>query len=146
MFAHPAAGFLGVWQAGGHKGAQLVNEPGSLTWNELLTRDVPAAKAFGEAVFGWRPVDQDVGGFTYTIVNLGEKAVAGMAPMPQGVPDGAPSYWLTYFAVGDADAAVAKVQEQGGTLTMPPMEAEGIGRFAVVADPQGASFGVIKNA
>jgi predicted enzyme related to lactoylglutathione lyase len=146
VFAHPAAGHLGVWQAGEHKGAQLVNEPGSLTWNELLTRDVAGAKAFGEAVFGWRSEDQDFGGTTYTIIHVGDKAVGGIAAMPQGVPEGVPAYWQTYFAVDDADAAVAKVQELGGAVAMPPMSAEGVGRFAVLTDPQGAQFGVIKNA
>jgi predicted enzyme related to lactoylglutathione lyase len=146
VFAHPSAGYLGVWQAGRHKGAQLVNEPGSLTWNELLTRDVAGAKAFGGAVFGWRAEDQDFGGFTYTLLHVGDNVVAGMAVMPDGVPDIVPAYWMAYFAVDDADAAVATVQEQGGAVTMPPMDAEGIGRFAVLADPQGAQFGVIRNA
>ena len=127
VFAHPAAGFLGVWQAGEHKGAQLVNEPGSLTWNELLTRDVAGAKAFGEAVFGWRAEDQDFGGFTYTIVNVGENGVGGMATMPQGVPGRAcPAYWMTYFAVDDCDARGREgAGARAARVTMPPMDGRG---------------------
>jgi uncharacterized protein len=145
VLAHPAAGFLGVWQAGEHKGAQLVNEPGSLSWNELLTRDVAGAKAFGEAVFGWRSEDMDVGGDKYTIAHVGESPVAGMATMSDGVPAEAPAFWIAYFAVADCDGTVAAVKDRGGSVTMEPMSAEGIGRFAVVADPQGATFGVIQS-
>ena len=64
--------------------------------------------------------------------------------MQAGVPEEAPAFWLTYFAVEDADAAVAKVQELGGSVTMPPMDLAGVGRLAVVADPHGAQFGLIK--
>jgi uncharacterized protein len=146
VFAHPAAGALGVWQAGNHKGAQLVNEPVSLSWNELLTRDIDGAKAFGEAVFGWRSEEQDFGGFKYTIINVGENGVGGMAAMPEGVPEGVPAYWQAYFAVEDADATTARAHELGGAVTMEPMSAEGVGRFAVLTDPQGAQFGVVQNA
>jgi predicted enzyme related to lactoylglutathione lyase len=146
VLAHPAAGFLGVWQARDHKGAQLVNEPGSLSWNELLTHDVAGAKAFGGAVFGWRATDQDFGGFTYTVINVGENGVGGMAQMPDDVPDGVPAHWMAYFAVEDCDGAVAALQQAGGSLTMGPQSVEGVGRFAVVADPQGATFGLIQNA
>lgn len=145
VLAHPAAGFLGVWQAGDHKGAQLVNEPGSLSWNELLTRDVTGAKAFGAAVFGWGSTDQDMGGFTYTVVDVGESPVAGIATMSDGVPAEVPAFWLAYFSVAECDGAVATVKDEGGAVTMEPMTAPGIGRFAVVADPQGAAFGVIQN-
>jgi predicted enzyme related to lactoylglutathione lyase len=143
FFAHPAVGVIGVWQAGRHTGAQLVNEPGALNWTELQTRDVPAAKAFGTAVFGWEPDDQEFGGATYTLFNLGGADVAGAMHMPAGVPDGTPSFWLAYFTVADCDDSVATVQELGGTVYGPPHDLEGVGRFAVVADPHGATFGVI---
>lgn len=77
------------------------------------------------------------------IFNLGEKGIAGATDF---VPEGAPSHWLTIFAVDDADAAVAKARELGAGVVMEPMDAEGVGRFAVLTDPQGATFGVIKNA
>lgn len=145
VLAHPAAGFLGIWQAGEHTGAQLVNDPGSLSWNELLTRDVAGAKAFGEAVFGWSSEAMEMSGAEYTVVRVGERSVAGIAPMPDGVPEEAQAFWMTYFAVEDCDAAVAAVQAHGGTVTMEPHSADGVGRFAVVTDPQGAAFGVIRN-
>jgi predicted enzyme related to lactoylglutathione lyase len=143
VFAHPAAGVLGVWQTGRHTGAELVNEPGALNWNELQTVDIDGAKAFGEAVFGWRPDDQDVGGMTYTVFNVGATGIAGAMPMPSQAPDGTPSFWLAYFTVADCDESVAKVQELGGRAFGAPHQLEGVGRFAVVADPHGATFGVI---
>ena len=143
VFAHPAAGVLGVWQAGRHTGAELVNEPGALNWNELQTRDVEGAKAFGEAVFGWKPEDQAFGGMTYTLFNVGDAGVAGAMHTPSEVPDEVPAFWLSYFAVEDCDVSVAKVQELGGRVFGAPHTLEGVGRFAVVADPHGATFGVI---
>ena len=143
VFAHPAAGVLGVWQAGRHTGAELVDEPGTLNWNELQTRDVDGAKAFGAAVFGWEPDDQEFGGTTYTVFNVAGTGVAGAMHMPTGVPEGTPAFWLAYFTVADCDESVARAQELGGNVLGPPHELEGVGRFAIVADPHGATFGVI---
>ena len=143
FIAHPAAGIIGVWQAHRHTGAQIVNEPGALNWNELQTRDVEGAKAFCSAVFGWRPDDQDFGGMTYTLFNVGDSAIAGAMTTPSGVPDEVPAFWLNYFSVEDCDASMAKVQELGGSTLGPAHQLEGVGRFAVVADPHGATFGVI---
>ena len=146
FYMHAAGGVLGAWEPGRHKGAELVNEPGSFAWNELQTRDIEGAKAFGEAVFGWTTSEWDMGDGVYTLFNVGENGVAGATAVPPGVPEGIPSYWMTYFAVDDADAAVAKVRELGGNVPMEPMDAPGVGRFAIVTDPQGAVFGLIKNA
>ena len=146
FFMHRAGGVIGAWEPGQHKGAELVNEPGSFTWNELHTRDIDGAKAFGEAVFGWSSSEWDMGTGVYTLFNVGENGVAGATDVPPGIPEEIPSYWMAIFAVDDADAAVAKVRELGGSVTLEPMDAEGVGRFAVVADPQGAMFGVLKNA
>jgi uncharacterized protein len=143
FFAHPAGGMIGVWQADRHTGAELVNEPGALNWNELQTRDVEGAKAFFAAVFGWEPDDQDFGGLTYTVFNVGDKGIAGAMRTPSQVPDEVPAFWLAYFSVADCDASVAKVQELGGTVYGAAHELPGVGRFAVVADPYGATFGVI---
>ena len=143
VFVHPAGGVIGVWQAGRHTGAELVNEPGALNWNELQTRDVDGAKAFCAAVFGWEPDDQEFGGMTYTMFNVGDLPVAGAMATPSGVPDEVPAFWLNYFSVEDCDASMAKVQELGGSTLGPAHQLEGVGRFAVVADPHGATFGVI---
>jgi predicted enzyme related to lactoylglutathione lyase len=146
FFVHPAAGAIGAWQPGRHIGAEIVNEPGAFTWSELQTRDLEGATGFCEAVFGWTAEEQDFGGAPYVIFKLGDTGIAGMAPIPEDAPEEASAGWLVYFAVEDCDAAVAKVEEAGGSVSMPPTTAEGVGRFSVVADPQGARFGVIANA
>jgi uncharacterized protein len=140
---HPGAGALGIWQAGRHTGAELVNEPVSLTWNELLSRDVDGAKDFLRTVFGIEPDDQDYQGMTYTMLNVGGNGVAGLMAMPEQMPAEMPSYWQNYFAVADADATVAKALQLGATVIMEPMDAPGIGRMAALLDPQGAGFSVI---
>ncbi len=139
----PEGAFLSLWQPGEHRGAQLVNEPGSLSWNELNTRNLDGAKAFYSEVFGWEPVTQGEGANTYTEFKLGGSSVAGMMNMPPDVPAEVPPFWLVYFAVDDTDATVAKAQELGGSAMMPGMDVEP-GRIAVLADPQGATFAVNK--
>ena len=141
FYAHHAGGHIGAWEPGRHIGAEVIQDPGSMCWNELHTRDVEGAKEFGRAVFGWTPDEQSLPG--YTVVNVGDTGVAGIMEMPPGVPDEVPAYWMTIFEVGDCDAAVATVQEHGGTVIYGPSEMENVGRFAYVTDPQGAQFGVI---
>jgi uncharacterized protein len=137
--AHPAGGFVGMWQPGNHIGAQLVNEPGSLSWNQLHTRDKEGAAAFYGAVFGWTL--GDFGGMG--VWNLGENGIGGIMDMPPGSPDELPAFWMTIFSVADADESVAKASELGGAVVSPPTDLEGIGRFALLTDPQGVYFGII---
>jgi predicted enzyme related to lactoylglutathione lyase len=146
FFMHPAAGAIGVWQPGAFKGAEVANDPGTFTWNELHTRDLAGATAFGQSVFGWTTEEQDFGGMAYAIVKVGDGSVGGMTGMPPGMPEDMPAHWLTYFAVDDCDATAARAGELGGTTMMAPMDAEGVGRFAILNDPQGATFAVIKGA
>jgi uncharacterized protein len=145
VYAHPAGGMFGAWQAGNHTGAQLVNEPVSLAWNSLMTRDLDSATAFLTAIFeGMRADSQDFGGGPYTLLMLGESSVAGVTPMPPGVPDEAPAFWNVSFAVADTDATAARAQELGGSVIMPAMDMQGVGRIAGIADPYGAAFSIAK--
>jgi predicted enzyme related to lactoylglutathione lyase len=143
VFADPTGAAIGIWQPKTFKGAELANEPGSFVWNELNTRDVPAAKAFYPEVFGWKANDMDMGGMIYTEWKLGDKPIAGMQAMPDMVPVEVPSHWLVYFAVDDTDATVSKATSAGATTLLPPMDIPP-GRFAVLSDPDGAAFAVIK--
>lgn len=143
VFADPDGVAFAVWQPGDHAGAGLVNEPGALAWNELNTRDPGAAKAFYSDVFGWSFEDTQVEGVGgYTNVKLGDKPVGGMLDMRGRVPDEVPAHWLVYFAVEDTDTAIAKVEEGGGHSLVGPVDIPA-GRFAIMADPDGAAFGVI---
>jgi predicted enzyme related to lactoylglutathione lyase len=135
---------LGLWQPKTHMGAQLANEPGAFCWNELITTDLDAAKTFYKAVFGWDAADQGPPGQppAYTEWKLSDRSIGGMLLKNEQMPADMPPNWGVYFAVSDADAAVAKVQELGGSLFMGPIDMEP-GRFAVVCDDQGAVFSVI---
>ena len=143
VFADPAGAAIGVWQPKSFNGAELANEAGAFAWNELNTRDLPASKAFYTEVFGWEPNALDMGGMSYTEWKLGDNTVAGMMTMPDMVPAEVPSHWLVYFGVDDTDATVAKATELGASILVPPTDIPP-GRFAVLSDPDGAGFAVIK--
>jgi predicted enzyme related to lactoylglutathione lyase len=143
ILADPTGAALGLWQPRKHMGAGLVNEPVSLTWNELETRDPAAAKPFYKAIFDWDAETAEMGGMEYTTWQLGGKPVGGMADITGRLPDAVPAHWLAYFAVADTDATVEKAKAAGGDVSVPPMDIPA-GRFAVLADPHGAAFGVIK--
>ncbi|MFC9248649.1 VOC family protein [Streptomyces sp. NPDC057136] len=107
-------------------------------WVELSTSDIPAAKSFYTALFGWRSETDprpEAGG--YTMARLGDAAVAALSPAYQ--PDQPPA-WTVSFSTQDTDATVEKVTSAGGTLLVGPMDVFDLGRFAVVADPDGAVF------
>jgi hypothetical protein len=142
VFADPSGAAAAVWQPRRHVGAGLVNEPGALAWNELSTRDVPAATAFYSSVFGWEAETADMGGMDYTTWKLEGQDIGGMMAMPAEVPAEVPSYWLAYFGTADCDATVAEATAGGATLMAGPVDIPP-GRFAVLADPFGAAFGVI---
>lgn len=144
VFRDPGGAFFSTWEYGRHHGAGVFNQPGSLAWNELSTRDPAAARAFYGAVFGWGAKGEDA---EYVEFQVDGRTVAGMLDMnSRGLPAQIPPHWLVYFAVADCDAAVARVTELGGTVRMPAMDIPGTGRFAVVADPQGAVFAVVSMA
>ena len=145
VFADPTGAAIGVWQPKSFNGAELVNEPGTFAWNELNTRDLPAAKGFYTDVFGWTPNDLDMDGMNYTEWKLGDKSIAGMMAMPDMVPAEVPAHWLVYFGTEDTDATVAKASGLGAVTVVPPTDIPP-GRFAVLMDPDGAVFAVIKMA
>ena len=145
IFADPTGAAIGVWQPKTFIGAELANDPGSFAWNELNTRDVAAAKAFYPDVFGWTPNDLDMEGLKYTEWKLGDKSVAGMITMPDMVPAEVPAHWLVYFGTENTDATVARATELGAMTLLPPTDIPP-GRFAVLMDPDGAAFAVIKMA
>jgi len=142
VFADPTGAAAAVWQPKAHIGAGLVNEAGAITWNELSTRDVPAAKAFYAEVFGWAFEDAPMGGMDYTTVMLGDGMIGGMMTTPAEVPPEVPAYWLAYFGTEDTDASMEKATGLGATVMAGPIDIPA-GRFAVLSDPAGAFFGLI---
>lgn len=124
---------------------QQMPGPGMFGWNELTTHDVDQAKAFYAAVGGWTFEDMpmpDGSGGTYTIAKAGGQNAGGLFRMQGPQFDGVPPHWTAYLTVADVDAAVQAVEANGGKVLMPAMSMAGVGRFAVVADPAGATFGI----
>lgn len=145
IFADPTGAVFGVWQPKSFAGADIVNEPNSLCWNEVATRDIAADTAFYPAVFGWvaaRPSFEAPD--SYTIWELDGKPVAGMMEMnDQMFPPEVPPHWGICFAVADCDATTAKARELGATVVAEPMDMP-IGRFSGLVDPQGAAFAIMQ--
>ncbi len=132
--------------------AQDKNLHGDVIWYELLTDDADAAGAFYGAVIGWhsRPSgqpDMDYRLFSSASGDDPADGVAGyMAINAEMADNGARPIWLTYFAVDDVDASVGAITDHGGSVQMPAMDIPGVGRMAMVADPQGAPFYVMRGA
>jgi hypothetical protein len=141
----PQGAFVAVWQAKQHSGIGVVDESGALCWTELMTNDIAGARKFYTAMFGWTAEDMAMGPQTYTVFKRDGKSKAGMmAITPEMGP--LPPYWLSYFAVRDTDAMVAKAIMLRGTVVVPPVDVPGVGRFAVLHDPQGATFAILGEA
>jgi predicted enzyme related to lactoylglutathione lyase len=138
VFTDPAGAAFGVWQPGEHIGAQTIDSEGTFTWTELATRDQKKVLPFYEAVFGWTAqVTED-----YTEFQLDGTSVAGCMDMPPMVPAEVPSYWMPYFAASDPEAKAEQAVQLGGTLVVPARDFPG-GRFSVVQDPHGSTFGLL---
>ena len=139
----PTGAVFAIWQAGTHKGAGIYNVPNSFCWNELATRDTKKAGDFYTGLFGWGKNVQQMGPMTYTSFINGERPAGGMyEPTPE--MGNVPPHWLVYFAVDNTDATVEKAEKLGGKTIAPPMDIPDTGRFAILQDPQGAVFGIIK--
>jgi predicted enzyme related to lactoylglutathione lyase len=153
IFADPAGAAFCVWQAEQHPGAAIVNEPGSLNFNDLHTRDLEGAQAFYGAVFGWEIIhgamwalrgygdflEQRNPGMRKGMAEMGaperfEEVVASVRLTPDAEP-----HWGVTFAVDDADAVAAKAAELGASVVAPPFDAPWV-RMTVIRDPQGATF------
>jgi uncharacterized protein len=142
IFADPTGAAFGIWEPGSFVGAEVVNEDGSFGWNELGTRDVAAAREFYGKVFDWTVEEQEMPGMgTYYVWKNGENVRGGMVDITTMSPD-APSNWLVYFTVPDADAAVETTKAAGGQVFNGPFDIP-VGRLAIMADAQGAMFAVM---
>jgi predicted enzyme related to lactoylglutathione lyase len=138
VLTDPQGATFAVWESKSHNGVGVRDESNSLCSNELSARDVEAAKKFYGGLFPWTLKESP----EYTEFHMGTHAIGGM--MASQAPPEVPSHWLPYFAVDDCDAAAARAESLGGRLLMPAMDVPGVGRVAVVFDPQGAPFSVIK--
>jgi predicted enzyme related to lactoylglutathione lyase len=146
VFQDPTGAVFAAWQPAAMKGAQMVNQPVSLSWNELATRDLEAAKAFYSSVFGWGVKSNKMpDGSEYVEWQVGGNSVGGGQAMGSMYPPQVPAHWLVYFAVANTDDVVKKAQDLGGKVMAPAMDIPQ-GRLAVLTDPAGAAFAVIQLA
>lgn len=132
----PSGAVACLWQPGETIGCEIVNEPGALIWNELISSDGAAALAFYAEIFGIDTMEQDMGNADpYRMLVIDEDPVAGvMAPPMEGIPN----HWSVYFAVADINDAVTKTAALGGAVVVPAFEVPGIGHMAGIADTTGA--------
>jgi hypothetical protein len=161
VFTDPEGAMFCVWQANQHRGAGLVNEHGTVNFNDLNTRDPEGAKSFYGSVFGWETLELPGGFRAWTLPGYGDylerdnpglrkgmaemgapeefaDVVATLVAIGDDQPD-TPPHWNVTFAVDDADAIAEKASELGGKVIVPPMDAPWV-RMTVIADPQGATF------
>lgn len=139
VFSDVVGGVLGIWQPGRHPGAELVNRPGALCWNELQTQRRDEALDFYRETLGWEPVDVSAGGVEYWQWRAAGRPVAALLPVGADHP----TRWVTCFVAEDADAVAARVEPNGGSLVTPPTDCP-IGRYAEMHDPHGAFFQILR--
>ncbi len=131
----PQGAFFMVWEPKQHIGASLVNTPGSLTWNELASVDPDASAEFYRELFGWKAEAFEGMQMTYLGIENEGHGNGGI----RNTMENEPTYWLVYFGTADIDADAAKAGELGATVLAPPTDI-GVGKIAVLQDPQGAVF------
>jgi len=138
IVADPTGGVLCLWQAGTNIGAEVVNEPGALTWADLATTDAQAAQAFYSAVLGWRfeSMSEEP---PYWVIFNGERSQGGMTVPPPGVP----SNWYPYFGAIGLEETLQIAESVGGKPFLGPIDVPN-GRFALLQDLQGAAFAILE--
>jgi predicted enzyme related to lactoylglutathione lyase len=142
VFADSTGAVFGVWQPKNHTGATRVDEPGAMTWREVLSKDGAKARDFYAKVFGLEPKKLE-GGMEYWTLHKGPNTVCGVMTMNDKQHAGMPPHWNNYFAVKNADESAKKVTELGGKVFAPPFDSP-YGRIAIVADPTGAAFSIVQ--
>jgi predicted enzyme related to lactoylglutathione lyase len=141
----PAGATFCVWQAKRNTGIQVEGEMNALCWSELWTTDKPKALDFYIKLFGWTTKASIDSPVDYSEISSQGRPMGGIMQILKEWGN-VPSSWLPYFMVSNCDSSVAKINQLGGATRMPPTDIPKVGRFAVVADPQGAVFQIIQMA
>jgi len=145
VIADPTGAYFCLWQPNRSKGIQIAHVHGTLCWADLSTPDAKRASDFYSGLFGWQICADPKDKSGYLHIKNGEHFIGGVPPASYRQP-GMPAHWMAYFQVDDVDATANKAKEMGAKLFLPPMSMEGVGRFSVIADPQGAAFAIFKSA
>jgi uncharacterized protein len=141
----PTGAMFSMWQAKRNPGIAITGVPGTLCWADLSTRDQGRARKFYSDLFGWKMTD-DAGAEPssgYAHIQNGEDYIGGILP-PAYVNPHAPPHWMPYFQVASCDGSAAQAKQLGAKIYMEPKTLENAGRFAVLADPQGAVFAIFE--
>ena len=137
----PQGAKFAIWEAKRHKGADIINEPNAMCWNELYTPDIEGARKFYSGLFNWQlKVSPE---YTEVHMKQGDMGMGGMMQISEQMKGMQPG-WIPYFAVTDADAVAKKTKSLKGNVYVEPQDIPKVGRFAMLADPQRASFAVIR--
>jgi predicted enzyme related to lactoylglutathione lyase len=141
----PTGAVFCVWQPNKNAGIGIAQVSGTLCWADLSTPDPKRAGDFYSGLFGWELVTDPKAASGYLHIKNGEHFIGGI-PGALHRQLGVPAHWLAYFQVDDVDASASKAKEMGANLYLPPLTMEGVGRMAVIADPQTAVFAIFKSA
>ncbi|MER7947913.1 VOC family protein [Streptomyces sp. NPDC096079] len=141
----PTGAVFGVWQAEAHHGTVIAGPPGTPVWNELITYETSSTGKFYRAVFGYEVEPVVSADHDYATLHVAGTAVASLHGVGNALPRDRGPHWMTYFEVADPDAAARLVLELGGRVLRPPREGTA-GRLALVADPEGAVFTLVRSA
>lgn len=115
---------------------------GAFSWTELMTSDVPAARKFYSELLGWKIRDMEGSAMQYAVISAGDHDIGGVMAIPAQAK-GMPAAWGTYVTVENVDEVAGKVSGLGGKILVPPKDIPGVGRFALIQDPQGATLSLI---
>lgn len=138
VLTDPHGARFALWKARSHIGVSIRDEPGTLCWNELQTRNVGVAKSFYAPLFGWNVKENA----EYVEVFTGDQVVGGV--IESKAPPQAPSHWMPYLAVDDCEGTAQQAELAGATIRVAPMEIPKVGKFSVLIDPQGATLAIIQ--
>lgn len=141
----PTGAAFSIWQAKQHIGAGIIGRDGTLCWADLTTPDPARAAEFYSGLFGWKLLTGEKDPSGYLHIKNGEAFIGGIPPIQHQIA-GVPPHWMLYFQVADCDATAAQAKQLGATFRVPPMTMENVGRFAILADPQGATFAIFQQS
>jgi predicted enzyme related to lactoylglutathione lyase len=138
----PTGAIFSLWQPKANQGVGIAGVDGTLCWADLMTGDAPRARQFYADLFGWEiaPGQNDPSGYLH--IKNGDTFIGGIPPV--GPQPGVPPHWLLYFLASDCEGAAAQAKSLGANIYYGPTTLEGVGRWAVVADPQGAAFAIFQ--
>jgi len=140
----PTGAIFSVWQPKKHAGIRVAGEDNAFCWADLSTPDPERGAKFYSDLFGWKVEKSENDASGYLHIKNGNDFIGGIPPAQHRNPQ-VPPHWLIYFQVADVEATATKAQQSGGKILMPAKTMEGVGTWAILADPQGAVFAIFKS-